>query len=355
MKITHITLREGGGAGKAAFRLHDALLEQGFDSTVIVLFSSEQKPHVISYDCWGRENQPFRLLLWKVVRLTAPHLFFYSYFTPLRVEKMPEVENADLIILHQIDRFVNVPTFLSSCKDKQIRWRCPDFRPIFGEPYPSGTWPKLLWQGHQFPDKFKWIFTTEQARGIVQTKFPEFSKDKSAVIPNIVTCENSGLTSTREYLVFCSVDINDERKGLELLLTIWQDYVDLPPLIVIGSGDMEPTPNVKQLGFLNSDEMQKVHQESMGLITPAKREMFGQTTVESFLGGAPVLSNPTTGALSLIQKNINGRIHDFYASSKVENYSAIKSFLAFNWNSDQISSDAQIQFSKKNAINYLVN
>ena len=355
MKITHITLREGGGAGKAAFRLHDALLEQGYDSAVIVLFTSEQNSHVRSYDSWARENQPFRLFFWKIVRLTIPHLFFYSYFTPLRVEEMPEVENADLIILHQIDRFVNVPTFFKRCKDKQIRWRCPDFRPICGEPYPSDTWPKWLWQGHQFPDKFKWIFTTHQAREIIQTKFPEFLKEKSAVIPNIVTGENSDIASAREYLVFCSVDIHDERKGLELLLRIWQDFVDLPPLIVIGSGDMEPTPNVTQLGFLNSEEMQKVHQRSMGLITPAKREMFGQTTVESFLGGAPVLSNPTTGALSLIQKNINGRIHDFYESGKIENYHAIKSFLAFNWNADQISSNAQIQFSKKNARDYLIN
>ena len=353
MKITHITLREGGGAGNAAFRLHDACLQLGFNSTIIVLFDEGGQSNTIAFDTWARRHQPIRLILWKILRVLAPKLFFNSYKTPLRIEKMPEVERADVIILHQLDRFVNVSSFLRVCKDKNVRWRCPDFRPICGQPYPQSPWPAFLWNPRELPDNFKWIFTTSHAQEIALSKFKEVVKSNSAVIPNVIKRNSTQLTKARKHLVFCSVDVSDKRKGLEMLLPIWQRYDDLPPLLVIGKGDLHPTPNAITCGFLNSEQMHEIHEASIGLITPAVAEMFGQTTVESFLGGSPVLSNPTTGALSLIQENNNGRIHDFQNHSINENYLAIKSFSTSDWDSAQISADAALKYSIRNVIDYL--
>ena len=54
----------------------------------------------------ARENQPYRLFFWKIVRLTIPHLFFYSFHSTAWTDARSR--EYDLIILHQIDRFVNV-------------------------------------------------------------------------------------------------------------------------------------------------------------------------------------------------------------------------------------------------------
>ena len=144
-KIVHLVSGVSGGAGIAAIRLHEALLEKNIDSSMLFLHGTENaskkiyqyikpkeyrlKNKVIRglYKLLGlyKEINELKGLKGKFEVITTPKTFF-------RVENHPLVQNADIVHLHWISNFVNYPTFFQSLLSKKIVWTLHDMNPFLG-------------------------------------------------------------------------------------------------------------------------------------------------------------------------------------------------------------------------------
>lgn len=156
MNILHITTSNKGGAGIAALRLHEHLLEQGIDSKLLSWyhFPSEvkQQYQFKEKDCFAF---PFfvqiKILVLKVLRRL--HLFIplstryskkylagrpsgyehFSFpFSAFNIAKHPLVKKADIIHLHWVsDGFIDYESFFKNC-NKKIIWTLHDMNPFTG-------------------------------------------------------------------------------------------------------------------------------------------------------------------------------------------------------------------------------
>jgi glycosyltransferase involved in cell wall biosynthesis len=360
--VLHITRRIGGGAGEASSRLHQALLNNGVDSKLLVLWPEESHIFHDSFFLWAKKNQKIRLFIYQLLsRLHIYNLIFQAPYTSiLNICNHPEVKKADLIILHQVDNFINARTFLSKTQDKIICWRCPDFQPLTGKPYPSKL--RWIWKGVRFPNKFKWVFTTETARKIALEELPLMNEKSTLTIPNIIpaniinSAQQNHFPRTKS-MVFISVNIHDERKGLQHLLEIWpalekRGYA----LDVIGDYNFEMSNHEKITyhGSLSSTEIFKILARSLFLITPAKQEMFGQTSIESLICGTPVISTPTIGAMDILTEYENGifiKCNDSLNGHSI--LEAIDEFEKTPWNNDQISMNSRVKYHEDKSLLYL--
>jgi glycosyltransferase involved in cell wall biosynthesis len=142
MKILHISTSDGGGAGKAALRLHEGLLQGGVDSKMLVESSQAGGPGVFHY------RKP-RSLLQRIQKRYRIHkinsdLQRYRSIRPdirtafsddrgtLDVQDHPMVHEADIIHLHWVAYFVDAPNFFPSIKDKPVVWTLHDMNPFTG-------------------------------------------------------------------------------------------------------------------------------------------------------------------------------------------------------------------------------
>jgi glycosyltransferase involved in cell wall biosynthesis len=142
MKILHISTSDGGGAGKAALRLHEGLLRGGVDSKMLVESSQAGGPGIFHY------RKP-RSLLQRIQKRYRTHrinsdLQRYRSIRPdirtafsddrgtIDVQDHPMVHEADIIHLHWVAYFVDGPNFFPSIKDKPVVWTLHDMNPFTG-------------------------------------------------------------------------------------------------------------------------------------------------------------------------------------------------------------------------------
>jgi glycosyltransferase involved in cell wall biosynthesis len=137
-RILHIcTSDHAGGAAKAVYRIHRALLGQGFASQLLVLKKKHDDPTVIPFQpsnnplprLWGRLRRRRIILDLNAYR---PQVFFSddrSEF-PSLINQLPD---ADLINLHWISGFVDYRSFLPRAAEQApLVWRLADMNPFTG-------------------------------------------------------------------------------------------------------------------------------------------------------------------------------------------------------------------------------
>lgn len=311
MNVLHITMKAKGGAANGAVRTHLAMLEEGIDSEIMFMFE-EDVPSSRSFCAWAEKHQRIRLFMWKLQgRLLGHQIGGKRYKNVMRLHRHPAVRAADVILLHQVDGFIDLKSFLIRATQR-VLWLCPDFAPITrGHHYPTPLEPG--WNDRVY-ERVEWVFTTEGARRRVQQ---EVWKEKS--FPSIVM--NYPLLKKWEYshvegseprnrFMFIAADVSNRRKGFRLVHELWQKHPEWPMLTVVGKGwqGFKQASNIEFLGFQSNSEIAKLLASSLGLITPATQEMFGQTTSEALALGTPVISAETIGGLELIEDGRTGYI-----------------------------------------------
>lgn len=131
MKIVHLsTYAFGGGAAIATYRIHKKLLEQGYDSNLIVLKESElqlQKVSTLKLSRWGRIRNFFlnrleKLLLKQYVYNTP---FSFNYLNQCSLDKNELIKSADVICLYWVGHNFITPKQIAKLQ-KPIVWRLSD-------------------------------------------------------------------------------------------------------------------------------------------------------------------------------------------------------------------------------------
>lgn len=390
MKIVHICTNYNGGAGKAAFRLHNALLNIGVDS----VFASLGKQSLI--DAKGNKTillswrMPFFLKIIRKIKkkLGLEHKFINRIrklnpkldclitslpISNLRLHKIKEIRDADIINLHGVAHILDYKIFFSKVQ-KPIVWTLHDIYPIAGIFHLRTDEIKNYAVAHDLDKevfnyklmaykKYKegviiapshWLYEESITREVFQelahyeipNSIPEIyfnTLDRTRIK------EKFKIPSDAVTLLFVSSDLSDKNKGFDLLLEALQFLEeDNIHLLIVGGGDQSIFQGYKNttFGYVSDDfEMATIFNLANLFVIPSRDENLPNVLLESMACGTPVVSYNLGGMAEHIQNGINGELANEIngktlgkalnrAVRNINNYSRedikAKAFLKFN-------------------------
>jgi glycosyltransferase involved in cell wall biosynthesis len=354
VRVVHISTYISGGAGRAAFRLHKALLAlPGIQSTFITPSTNikVRDPNILGIRC----KEPN--IMHKVAnRLGFPILNSQKNFRYLKglngnfemfsmatsdynLEGLESIIDADVINLHWISNFINYPAFFQTYKNKPVVWTLHDMNPFLGgfhykNDYNNNPDYRPL-ENRTYKIKHKALSNIENLSIVTPSKWLMTEAIKSNhfklgtkfhVIPNgldLVRFRPIGRATAKSNLkinpdVPCILIIAEYlktyRKGYDIFLDALMSLSAIPfQLITIGSNrlDIGGKFNVNELGSVNNDGLLVEAYTAADLVVlPSREDNLPNVMLESFACGTPVLSFNTGGMKDWIIPGFNGLLAD---------------------------------------------
>ena len=162
----------------------------------------------------------------------------------------------------------------------------------------AGTWTRLV-------DLY--VTPSEFARNLfVREGFPA---DRIVAKPNFVPFDPGVGSHDGGYALF--VGRLTPEKGVDILARAWETIGDRLPLVVAGTGALEPQlrriPGIRLVGQQDSEQVFALMKRARLLVSPSVLyETFGLTVVEAFATGLPVLASRLGTSTELIDDGVNG-------------------------------------------------
>lgn len=401
-KVLHITTSNRGGAGIAALRLHNALREQGVASAYI------SRDLTIDYDGKVIDDTSFdyyrpsllQRLKTKIKRMLVPTSVeklqqrFASLepsldceiatmpFSALVLASHTLVKEATVLNLHWISGILDYPSFFRTI-NKPLVWTLHDMNPFMGlfhyknDAVKNGNALQLTseiaaikktamayitrgavispsqWLLDEAIDSgcFSHFSVAKVIRNGVDLSVFKISKDKELLR------EQYGITKEDKVLLFVAGDLDNYRKGFDVLQEALELIAIDITLLTLGKGEVN-TQNkrvkIVPLGFVK--EASKIS-EAYGMadlfVLPSREDNLPNTMLESLASGTPVVSFNAGGMMEHI-KGYNGIIVKEHTPSAlataIEHY-----FISENHHSSQdIRAYAEVHFNyKKQAEDYM--
>ncbi|WP_316788105.1 glycosyltransferase [Pedobacter frigoris] len=345
MKVLHITTYITGGAGIAVKRLHEALLDEGVDSKILCLFAL---PENISREIYQlNQSRSFTYRILKKLKLDKNSRLiknlrgnfeaFSSPHSPYNVHLHPLVIDADIIHLHWISDFVDIPTFFKSVK-KPIIWTAHDLNPILGgfhyeqdvikNPCFSLIEEKFKKLKHHYIKKANVHFIGSSTITVqkIEENLPGVSCSK---IPCILDLRNFqpidkkkaktalGISENTLILGSGADDLTNYRKGYWLLLEALEmmDENDKDRFKILSFGAKKGTfqhntpksPDTIKFEPIYDKRLHSLIYSAMDyFVIPSVEETFGLTGTEALLCNTPVISSKTGGMVDYVEDGVNG-------------------------------------------------
>ena len=356
MKILHVASSETSGAGRAALRLHEGLLNNNIDSNALVLYKKSPKGLAAHRDRQSIEQVDKKARIYKQVqdklskRITqkvfgCDHTFSAN-FTPSLILDDIKAKQADVINLHWIGReFIKIEELQEF--NTPIVWTLQDMWSFTGGCHYSetcdrytescGSCPQL--EGDKEQDLSRWIWQrkakawkdlnlTIVAPGTWIAECARasslFGDRRIEVIPFALDTEVYkpvepqaarkllNLPQDKQLILFGAFSsTSDKRKGFHLLVPALQklsqtDLQTNAELVIFGAD--EPKDPV-DLGFKThylgrfDDEvaLSQLYSAADVMIVPSIQESFGQTASESLACGTPVVAFNATGQRDIVE------------------------------------------------------
>jgi len=337
VKVTHLNTFTEGGAAEAALRLHNALLNENVDSKFLALYKGT---------CTDKEVYDFRdelsfIFYWltkiknkqksaSALRISKSAGEWYSDLTSVwKAQEHSLIKNADIVHLHWISNYVDIPSFLNS--NKKIVWTLHDhFLFSGGFHYPSVK--NSVAESKIESDKQ--IIKTLLEKHPIDIVCPSenlkqlaihsgiLSKCRFHVVKNAVGEQFKSLNKEEcraklkietkgKVLFFLSDYLNYERKGFSVLLKALALLKDEVTLLVAGRGDVP-----SQIGKVKIQHFGQVKDKTLLnelynacdiLINPSLNDISSNTIIEAMACGKPSVAFNSGGIPELIT-NVNGLI-----------------------------------------------
>jgi glycosyltransferase involved in cell wall biosynthesis len=346
MKVLHISTFTGGGAGTAAVRLHIGLLEEGIDSKFLALSTdSEQVPKNIVFS--PNNLAVAKKIIGKLAPLTTTSRNVkklmgkkgvYELFTfpnsDFDVSRHPLVEEADIINLHWVTKFIDFPSFFKKVK-KPIVWTLHDMNPFQGgfhykedEVRNKSILNKLdlklkkqkerIYQ-ESFIKKVvapsNWL-KTESTNSTCLGRFNHvqipYGLDTEIFRPlnSSFARQVFQLAEDRKILLFVAGSIDIHRKGFDLLLNAAKEFNYLGgslQLVAVGKFPHSKAEGVTYLGPIKDERLMALaYSAADAFILPSREDNLPNVMLESLACGTPVLTTPVGGMLDVIRNGFNG-------------------------------------------------
>lgn len=357
IKVVHINSQLNGGAGRAAIRIHDALLKEGVDSYVLHLDSNNDNlnPRIHSERDRGvqvstsptisffkkQKNRVKRRLKkyfgieLKEERENIADSFNIIYdslqcevaslpYSDYDILNNPIVKDADIIHLHWVSRMVDYPTFFKFDK-KPVVWTFHDMNPFQGlfhyrgdEQRNSPIADKLnkmvlaIKQKSIKRRKSELMIATPSKWLLEETKKTKLFKNiQGYSIANPINSEffefrsnqdfrkSMGIPENNRVFLFAANSINEPRKGFDLLLSALQkiSFTNLT-LLILGKAENIQIENldVRLLGNISDDkQLMEYYSLADAFIIPSREDNLPNVMLESFACGTPVIGFPIGG------------------------------------------------------------
>lgn len=349
MKVLHIV---GGdldeGAAQGAYILHENLLSQGVDSSILTNSSQTsgyKGVYSISDGFIEKIKASARMRLDNVHKLIygEKNVKFSPGFFGYDITKLDLFQNADIIHLHWIcNGFVDIKNLQKI--NKPIVWTLRDMWAMTGGCHYSlgcdrfehqcGKCPHLDSQRERdistiLQERKKEVYKKEIRFVGISNWITDQAKRSSLLRDyNIKTISNNidlkkffpsektearknlQLPNDKPILLFGAQYVNSAYKGYDILLEILMKLDFEACVVFFGRNSPSKIRNPKiesrYLGYLSKQELQKAYSAADVFISTSKMEAFGKTVAESMACGTPVVCFDETGSADIVDHKING-------------------------------------------------
>ncbi len=367
MKVLHINISDvKGGASKAAYRLHHALLNEDIQSKLFVQHQTKNEP-----DIFGSNSKALKAFgqLRPVLDQLPIHFFNYKPKTYFNLSWLPfglvpqtiKDINPDIVHFHwvcggmmSLNDFTKIEApmvwsmhdnwaFTGGCN---IKWDCEAYKTQ------CGNCPILNSKKNQ--DLSTWVFKRKQKvfsklenlNIVGVSRWMEDCVRESALLrdkfvtllPNPINTsvfkyhskemarEQWGFHQQKKLILFGAVSAtSDPNKGykeiLEALTALPKDDVEL---IVFGSSQPKNAIdfgiNTHYMGHINDDKsLVSLYNAADVMVVPSLQEAFGQTACEAMSCATPVVAFATTGLLDIVDHKVNGYLAKAFDTKDLAN------------------------------------
>lgn len=347
MNVLHINRADSaGGAGIAAYRLHQGLLQQKIASRLLVDRKQLDTPlsariprqrylekaraklgyclgcNDITLGSTGRlTRHPF----YQAADILTFHNLHGDYFNYLAIPKLTRAKPA-VWLLHDMWGFTGHCAYSFECD----RWRqgcghCPylDTPPAIQRDNTALTWRLKRWVYQRsrltIVTPSQWL--THLAQNSLLNRFPIHyipnGLDLNTYQPlDTATCRAAlGLPPTQKVLMFVAQDLSDPRKGMDLLITALNalptSLKQTLTLLTLGSGGDALADRVEAavlpLGYVGGDRLKAIAYAAADLfVFPTRADNLPIVLQESLACGTPMVSFAVGGVPELVRPGVTG-------------------------------------------------
>jgi glycosyltransferase involved in cell wall biosynthesis/tetratricopeptide (TPR) repeat protein len=368
LNILHVTAHDHGGAGRAAIRLHRALLDAGQSSRMLVLSRASDDPRVVSMipvlpgegpvSCPSRLDRRLfdgALGRWnEILREHPGHSplleLFSEYETGIDLLDYREFLDADIVHFHWTAGLLDVPGMARACAGKKVVWTLHDMNAFTGGCHydwncgkhgsTCGACPLLgstsardyanrgfLAKLQAYPQVDLTVATPSFWLSDLARKSALLSGKEVVTIPNSVPLDvfrpqdrdasrrKLGIPVSSKVVVFGCEGLTNPRKGLGLLLQSFarlaEDGGPQPQLCVFGhSGEGLPLPqgSISFGSVAQEDRLAEIFSAADVFVIPSLQDNLPNIVLESLACGTPVAGFSVGGIPDMVQHERTGHL-----------------------------------------------
>lgn len=353
MRIVHISTSDGGGAGRAALRLHQGLLRLGHVSTMLVRDRATTNAGVRelvrrrSLIARIRRVIAVRRIAWPLARYGFDRSMHELFSNDRSIDGWgvpTAIPPTDVVNLHWISGFVDYRSFFSSSVARRpLVWTLHDMNPFTGGchyDYGCGRFQDACGRCPQLgsedardlsasvlcrkqralselsPDRVVFVADSEwlaakARRSSLLRPFPivsiHYGLDTDLFAPGDQAAARSalGIDPHARVILCVAFDVAIRRKGFAAVLEAVQRIRDLSDLvlIVVGSGEVgELSVPSMVLGHVDSDaRLVDAYRAADVFLMPSLEEAFGQTALEAASCGTPTVAFEVGGIPEIVR------------------------------------------------------
>lgn len=377
MKVLHICTSDEGGAGLCCLRLHNALLNEGVDSKVVMNYTIRDYPEVYLYRpfvSWlgslpSRIFHKIGLEVTEYNRMCAlgvkHHAFYSRPVSLIDLTKFELYDWADIIHLHWVNDFLDYPSFFRKTK-KKIIWTLHDENLFYGIAHYGVNalhdndiekkYKRIKFESIRSSENLNVVFLSnmmydqfgnnEIIRGRNKTIIHN-SVDGNIFMPYDKTAmrRKYGISQDKTVFLFMSSDIGNPIKGLHLLVQSI-NMLNLKDVEIMALGNNASNvsyPIVRTYGNIKDmNVLSELISAADYFAMPSRQEAFAQSPMEAMACGLPVVAFPVSGTKELINESNGIVCSDFTVAALSE---GIKQLMSRTYNPTHIRNDVMNRFS----------
>ncbi len=362
MSVLHLATSDlFGGAARSAFRLHQGLRAEGFDSSMLVARRASTDASVSEFVTSRNfvRRAMRRLQRWRIEReiaaydSTRPQGF--EPFHPERSRFAHEFANlkihADILNLHWVSEFVDYAALAGIAGETPVVWTLHDMNTVTGGCHYDhgcgrymarcGACPQLgsaaetdasrsVWLRKQrvfsqiAQSRLHFVTPSRWLKSVIQAS-PLTSRFSVSVIPYGLDTEvfrpmdkeyarkALGLPLDARVILFVAHSSDIHRKGFDLLARALAELqgVDNVTLLTVGEGDAASGLNFpeKRLGRVEDDsQLALAYAAADVFVIPSREDNLPNTVLESISCGTPVVGFAAGGIPEMVRDGLTGRL-----------------------------------------------